>query len=86
MNPEIKKIQIVPTTGNESCYTHARAMAVANPGLLHYVEGKYRCSTHSDKPENWLGHAWCETRGGQIVDIYAVIHLSHLKFHYQKGP
>ena len=54
-------------------------MTEANPGLLQYVEGEYR-SIDCDK---WVDHAWCETKGGQIVDLYAIETLSDMKFEYR---
>jgi len=75
------EMKIVPIKGRD-CYSHAQAMAKANPGLLTYVEGQYRAAG-SDADSGWTGHAWCETKGGQIVDIYGILYLPQFKLEYQ---
>ena len=70
-------MKIIPIKGRD-CVSHAKAMARANPDLLTYVTGKYR----SVDCRGWVSHGWCETKGGQIVDIYGILYHPELKFKY----
>ena len=72
-------LNVCPVKDFLDCYSYAKAMAFVNPILLRYVEGQYS----QEHLEKWIDHAWCETPGGQIVDLYSVMKLPDAKFKYR---